>query len=58
VLGHGNFVEQLKEAIEAEGVSLVVLGRPGEDGSAFELEGLQRLAEALQAETGVEFTIA
>lgn len=58
IMGHGNFVEQLKEAIEIEEISLVVLGRPGEDGSAFELEGLQRLAEALQAETGVEFLIA
>ena len=58
VMGHGNFVEQLKEAIEAEEISLVILGRPGEDGSAFELEGLQRLAEAVQAETGVEFLIA
>jgi nucleotide-binding universal stress UspA family protein len=58
VMGHGNFVEQLKETIEAEGITLVILGRPGEDGSAFELEGLKRLAEALQAETGVEFLIA
>lgn len=58
VLGHGNFVEQLKEAIKNENASLVILGRPGEDGSAFQLEEIQRLAEALQEETGVEFLIA
>jgi nucleotide-binding universal stress UspA family protein len=57
VCRHGRFVEELKAAIEEEGATLVVLGRPADDRSAFQLHGLEKLAESVRAETGVEVWI-
>lgn len=54
---HGEFLEQLKAAIEEESITTVVLGRPAHEESVFELTALQELAENLQQETGVEVWI-
>jgi nucleotide-binding universal stress UspA family protein len=57
IIRHGRLAEALKAAVEEEGATLVVLGRPVDDKSAFQLHGLEKLAESVQAETGVEVWI-
>ena len=54
IIRHGRFAEELKAAIEEEAATLVVLGRPADDKSAFEPRGLKELARSVKAETGVE----
>jgi nucleotide-binding universal stress UspA family protein len=57
VCREGKVREVLKQAASEEGASLIVLGRPAGDESAFELAGLQAFAAELEAETGVETLI-
>jgi nucleotide-binding universal stress UspA family protein len=56
IVRHGNFVEKLKDTIQEQDITLVVLGRPAEE-SAFELQGLRDLASSVAAETGVDVWI-
>lgn len=57
IVKHGNFVEALKETVAEEDVTLVVLGRPADEDSVFELEGLRRLAEDIADDTGADVWI-
>jgi hypothetical protein len=57
LIKRGAFAEQLRDTAVEEKVNLVVLGRPGDDESAFALEPLQKLAQELQAETNIPFCI-
>lgn len=57
LIRHGRFAEALAAAALEEKATLVVLGRPGDEESQFELAHLQELAEALQKETGIPFCI-
>ena len=54
---HGDFYKELAYAVKESPTSLVILGRPGEEESRFELEHLQELARSLEKETGVPFCI-
>jgi nucleotide-binding universal stress UspA family protein len=54
VLRHGGFRAALKEVIEEESVSTVVLGRPAQDTAITTTEYLEEVAQFLIAETGVE----
>jgi nucleotide-binding universal stress UspA family protein len=54
VIRHGRFADELKAAIAEEGATLVVLGRPADEKSAFEPRGLKELARSVKEETGVE----
>ncbi|MFZ0545903.1 MAG: universal stress protein [Candidatus Promineifilaceae bacterium] len=51
---HGRFRVALKEIIEEENVSAVVLGRPAQDTAITTVEYILEVAEYLTAETGVE----
>ena len=51
---HGRFREALKEVIEEENVSTVVLGRPAQGTAITTAEYIQEIAEYLTAETDVE----
>jgi hypothetical protein len=54
IIRHGRFADELKAAVLEEEATLVVLGRPADERSAFEPRGLKHLARAVQAETGVK----
>ena len=53
----GNFREELKNAACEEGASLVVLGRPADAESVFQLADLEAFAAGIESETGVETRI-
>lgn len=53
LIRHGHFAEELKKAIEQEGITLVVLGQPSEEESAFKLTELRALAQRIREQTGV-----
>ena len=53
-LRHGRFREALKDVIEQENVSTVVLGRPAQGTAITTAEYIQEIAEYLTAETDVE----
>jgi nucleotide-binding universal stress UspA family protein len=53
VIREGGLREELKKAAREEQASLVVLGRPAEEG-VFELPDLQVFAAEIESETGVE----
>lgn len=57
IVRHGVFSEELKDTVVEEGITLVVLGRPGGDESAFALSGLTALAKNITAQTGVDVWI-
>jgi nucleotide-binding universal stress UspA family protein len=57
IIKHGSFVEELKATIREEAVETVVLGRPGEEESAFLLTQLEKLAETIRREASVETLI-
>lgn len=57
IVKHGNFVEELKKTIRQQDITLVVLGRPADEDSMFELEGLRRLAQEVADETGADVWI-
>jgi len=50
----GEFREKLKDAAREEEASLVVLGRPADEESVFQLAGLEAFAAEIESETGVE----
>lgn len=50
----GEFREELKNAAREEEASLVVLGRPADEESVFQLAGLEAFAAEIESETGVE----
>ena len=57
IVRHGQFGEELKATVVEEGITLVVLGRPGGEESAFALSSLTALAQNVAAETGVDVWI-
>lgn len=57
IVRHGVFSEELKDTVVEEGITLVVLGRPRGDESAFALSGLTALAKNITAQTGVDVWI-
>jgi nucleotide-binding universal stress UspA family protein len=54
---HGELREELKAAVREEGASIVILGRPVGDESAFRLKGLKALATEIEQETKAETRI-
>ncbi len=54
IIRHGDFVEQLKATISEEHITLAILGRPIDERSAFQLAALEKLAEQIAEETGIE----
>jgi len=57
VVRHGDLITELVSAVKDEQATLVVLGRPGEEGSRFELQHMLDLADQLREETGVSVCI-
>jgi nucleotide-binding universal stress UspA family protein len=57
IVKHGNFVEELEATVREEDITLVVLGRPGGEESAFQISGLRDLARSINEATGVEVWI-
>ncbi len=57
LIRHGRFAEELEAVVREEGITLVVLGQPEGEGSAFGISGLRLLAEKIQKDTGVEVWI-
>ena len=53
----GNVREEIKKAAVEIGAALVVLGRPEDGASAFQLSNLQAFANDIKDETGVEARI-
>lgn len=56
-IAEGSFGEKLANAVREEKATLVVLGRPEDDGGAFELDHLREFVDRLQKETRVPFVI-
>ena len=57
VIRQGDFRTELVATAKEEQVTLVILGRPGDEESNFKIERLQDLIESLEAETGIPFCI-
>ena len=53
----GEVFEELEKAAIEEGVSLVVLGRPIGEESVFKLADLERLAERIETDTGIQVRV-
>jgi len=53
----GKVREEIKKCAVEEGVSLIVLGKPGEEESAFHLASLEKFAHQLEEETGIKTII-
>ena len=53
----GNLRKEIKKATLEEDVSLVLLGHPVSDKSAFQLAGLEKFAQEIESETGVKTEI-
>ena len=53
----GKVREEIKKVAVEEDVSLIILGRPCEDDSAFHLAELQKCSDEIEAETGVKTEI-
>jgi len=56
LIRHGRFAAELAVAARDSGASLVILGRPAEQGH-FKESGLVALARSLSAETGIPFIL-
>ncbi|MGD8623156.1 MAG: universal stress protein [Anaerolineae bacterium] len=54
----GKVREELIAAAQEEGATLIVLGKPSGEESAFELAGLKKFAARLEEDSGVEVHIA
>lgn len=50
----GEVREEIKKAAQEEGVSLVLLGKPAGEQSAFQLAELEQFAAEIETETGIE----
>ncbi len=57
LIREGEVLEELAKAALEEEVSLIVLGRPLEEGSVFKLAELEQLAERIEADTGIKVRI-
>lgn len=57
VLYEGDLREQLLQAIEDQGATLFILGRPAETQNVFRLSSLEKFAVDITAQTGVETRI-
>ncbi len=53
----GEMAEELKAAAREEGATLVILGQPGDEESAFRRAELEALARQIEKETGAETRI-
>ena len=53
----GSVRTEIKKAAQEIGATLVLLGRPEEGSSAFQLSNLQAFADEIMAETGIETRI-
>jgi len=53
----GNLRQEIKKAALEESVSMVLLGHPISDKSAFQLAGLEKFAQEIEYETGVKTEI-
>ena len=53
----GNLRQEIKKAALEENVSMVLLGHPVSDKSAFQLAGLEKFAQEIESETGVKTEI-
>jgi hypothetical protein len=57
ILASGEFRDELISLLKREVFTLVLLGRPVDEGSVFDLEGLEAFAQGITEETGVEVRI-
>lgn len=57
ILATGEFREELCSLLKQGEFSLVLLGRPVDEGSIFDLEGLEMFCQGITEETGVEVRI-
>jgi hypothetical protein len=57
ILASGEFREELVSLLKQEEFSLVMLGQPVDEGSVFDLEGLEMFAKGIKEETGVDVRI-
>ncbi len=53
----GKVREEIKKAAQDIGATLIILGHPEENSSAFQLTNLQKFAKELEEETGAEVQI-
>ena len=53
----GNLRQEIKKAALEESVSMVLLGHPVSEKSAFQLAGLEKFAQEIESETGVKTEI-
>jgi len=53
----GKVREEIKKVAQVEGVSLILLGRPGGEESAFHISELEDYAAEIKRETGIEAII-
>jgi nucleotide-binding universal stress UspA family protein len=53
----GNLRQEIKKAALEESVSMVLLGHPVSEKSAFQLTGLEKFAQEIESETGVKTEI-
>ncbi len=57
LIRRGRLEDELKAVVREQGITLVVLGRPEGEESAFKLAGLRALADRIRLDTGVEVWI-
>lgn len=57
LIRHGRFAKELEAVVREENITLVVLGQPEGEESAFGISGLRSLAEKIRKDTGVEVWI-
>ena len=53
----GNLRQEIKKAALEESVSMVLLGHPVSDKSAFQLAGLEKFAQEIECQTGIKIEI-
>lgn len=57
LLRHGDLLEELVAAATEQEASLILLGRPADTESVFQLAGLEKFAAEIEVQTGVETRI-
>lgn len=57
LIREGEVFDELEKVAIEEEVSMIVLGRPQEEGSVFKLAELEQLAEKIEADTGIKVQI-
>ncbi len=57
LIREGEVIDELEKAAQEEAVSRIVLGRPVGDESLFKLVELERLADRIQNDTGIQVQI-